>query len=105
MGDTGQGPPPGYEWDAAKAASNAEKHQVTFEEAAVALTHPLAYTKPEPRPTVGELRELTLTPGADGRLLAVVHTQREGNVRLISARPANRRERRRYVEATGAPAR
>ena len=32
-----------------------EKHGVTFEEAAVALTHPKAYTNPEPRRVGGEL--------------------------------------------------
>lgn len=52
-----------------------------------------------------EVRELTFAPGADGRLLAVAHTRRGNNVRLISARRANRRERRRYAEATGTPAR
>ncbi|HEX2324474.1 MAG TPA: hypothetical protein VHQ00_03690 [Chloroflexota bacterium] len=34
------GPPDGVEGDDEQAASNAEKHGVTFEEAAVALTHP-----------------------------------------------------------------
>jgi uncharacterized DUF497 family protein len=98
-------PPEGVEWDPRKAAENAGKHGVTFREAAVALTHPRAYTNPEPRVTGGEVRELTFTPGADGRLLAVVYTQRGENVRIISARQANRRERRRYAEATGSAAR
>ena len=99
------GPPTGAEWDARKAASNARKHGVTFEEAVTALTHPQAYTKPEPRQIGSEVRGLTFAPGADGRLLAVVYTHRGENVRIISARRANRRERRRYVEATGTPAR
>ena len=44
-------------------------------------------------------------PGRGGRLIAVVHTMRETTVRIISARRANRRERRRYVATTGTPAR
>lgn len=99
------GHPTGAEWDARKAASNVRKHAVTFEEAVAALTHPQAYTKPNPRQVRGEVRELTFAPGADGRLLAVVYTQRDDNVRIISARRANRRERKRYAEATGTPAR
>ena len=99
------GPPPGAEWDPRKAASNARKHGVTFREAAAALTHPKAYTNPEPQNVEGERRELTFAPGADGRLLAVVYTRRRSNVRIISARLASRRERRRYVAATGEPTR
>jgi uncharacterized DUF497 family protein len=98
-------PPEGVEWDPRKAASNARKHGMTFREAAGALAHPQAYTKPDPRRTRGELRRVTFAPGADGRLLAVVYTHRGGNLRIISARRANRRERRRYAEATGRPAR
>jgi uncharacterized protein len=106
MGGMGRpGPPTGVEWDDEKAASNAEKHGVTFEEAAVALTHPTTYTNPEPRRVGDELRELTFAPGAGGRLLAVVYTHRGETLRIISARRANRRERRRYVAATGEPAR
>jgi uncharacterized DUF497 family protein len=52
-----------------------------------------------------ELRELTFAPGAGGRLLAVVYTHRGETLRSISARRANRRERRRYGEATGIAAR
>ena len=98
-------PPAGVAWDPRNAASNAEKHQVTFREAAVVLTHPRAYTNPDPQRVRGEARELTFAPGPDGRLLAVVYTLRGNNVRNISARRANPRERRRYAEATGSPAR
>ncbi len=98
------GPPPGAEWDARQAVDNARKHGVTFQEAAVALTHPQAYTKPDPRQVEDEVRELTFAPGEDGQLLAVVHTRRGNKARIISARRANRRERRRYAEATGTPA-
>jgi uncharacterized DUF497 family protein len=101
----GSEPPNRAEWDPRKAASNAQKHGVTFEAAAGALMHPQAYTKPEPRLVDGEPRALTFAPGADDRLLAVVHTRRGDTIRIISARRANRRERRRYAEATSSPAR
>ncbi|MDQ3701604.1 MAG: BrnT family toxin [Chloroflexota bacterium] len=104
MGDA-VSPPKGVEWDPRKADSNARNHGVTFQEAAVALTHQQAYTKPTPQIKGGEVRELTFAPGADDRLLAVAHTRRGNNVRIISARRASRRERSRYAEATGTPAR
>jgi len=45
----------------------------------------------------GEERRLTLGK-IEGRLYAVAYTVRGGIVRLISARKANERERRRYDE-------
>jgi uncharacterized DUF497 family protein len=103
VGDSG--PSPGFEWDTRKAASNVRKHGVTFEEASVALRHPQAYTIPGGRIVEGELRAVTFAPRADGRLLAVVYTERGDNLRIISARRADRGERRRYAAATGEPAR
>ena len=106
MGAMGHpGPPAGFEWDDEKAASNAAKHGVTFVDGAAALSRPQAYTNPEPRRVGGELRDVTFAPGEDGRLLAVVHTRRGDNVRIISVRRADRQERRRYVAATGGPTR
>ena len=47
----------------------------------------------------GEVREISIGKVADAVVVAVVHTQRDGKIRLISARRANRGERKRYEEA------
>lgn len=48
-----------YDWDAAKAARNAKKHGVTFEEAASVFGDPLSYTFADPDHSEGEERLLT----------------------------------------------
>ena len=86
-----------FVWDLRKARSNAIKHGLTFHEAASAFGDPLSITTTDPRPYREE--RLVLIGRSDlGRLVVVVHTCREGRVRLISARKATRRERREYEE-------
>jgi uncharacterized DUF497 family protein len=86
------------EWDDRKAAANAKKHGVTFQEAATVLDHTLSITFRDPDHSIEEFRFLTIGPGSTGRILMVAHTDRAEAVRLISARPATRRERRFYEE-------
>ena len=88
-----------FVWDPRKAAANAKKHQVTFEEAATAFGDELAITAPDPDHAVGEERWITFGESARGRLLTVSHTEEEGDIiRIISARPATRSERKLYEE-------
>jgi uncharacterized DUF497 family protein len=47
-----------------------------------------------------EARYLLLGTSRRGRLLAIAHTERGGRIRLISARPATRHERRDYEEGS-----
>jgi uncharacterized protein len=49
----------------------------------------------------GEARRITLGM-MEGRLFAVAYTARGGNIRLISTRKANQRERRQYDETLSA---
>lgn len=88
-------------WDPVKARSNRTKHRVTFEQAATVLNDPLASSVPDEDHSENEERWVTLGQTGDGMLLVVVHTYHEvsvdtANVRIISARPAERRERRQY---------
>ena len=85
-----------FEWDARKAASNLKKHRVSFDEAVTVFYHPLAATFADPDHSQHESRLVTLGYSARGRLLAVCHVERGGAVRLISARRATPRERRRH---------
>lgn len=87
-----------FEWDDAKAASNEAKHGVTFDEARMVFDDPLAVEETDD--AHDELRSVTIGMGSKGRLLVVVSTEREGRTRIISAREAERPERRRYEHGT-----
>lgn len=90
-----------FEWDEAKAQSNTRDHRVTFDEAVTVFRDPLASTIPDPDHSLGEERYLTVGLSIRGRLLVVSYTERQGQLRLISCRPATRRERRAYEEGEG----
>jgi hypothetical protein len=87
-----------FEWDETKAAANARKHGVSFEEAASVFGDPLALTFDEPDRSRGETRFLTFGIDQGRRLLAVVHSERRGRIRIISARLATRNERKIYEQ-------
>jgi hypothetical protein len=89
-----------FDWDPNKAASNLKKHKVSFEEAATVFGDPLSITVPDPDHSWEEDRYLTVGPSDHGRLLIVAHTEEEGSerIRIISARPLTRRERKAYEE-------
>jgi len=77
-----------FEWDPVKAQSNAEKHAITFADAMTVFGDPLEVTIPVPDHSDGEARFLSLGRSERSRLLVVSYTEREGPVRLISAREA-----------------
>ena len=85
-----------FEWDSRKAQSNLAKHGIGFEEASTIFADRLSLTIPDPRHSRREERYVTMGRGFAGKLLVVVHTERGNNIRIISARPASRRERRFY---------
>ncbi|MBK9516922.1 MAG: BrnT family toxin [Anaeromyxobacter sp.] len=85
-----------FAWDPRKAASNAKKHGVTFEEAATVFADPLALAIQD---EVHEERTLLLGLSERVRVLLVVHVELDDDtIRLISARRATSHERRRYEE-------
>ena len=85
-----------FQWDAAKAAFNLKRHDVPFEEALTVFYDPLAATFGDPERSHGEQRPITVRYSARGRLLVVCHTERARSLRLISARPATKHERKRH---------
>jgi len=89
-----------FQWDSSKASSNAKKHGVSFEEAVTVFGDPLAITISDPNHSVGEFRLLTIGQSNLQRLFVVSHTEREGEVRLISARLVTRQERKSYESGT-----
>lgn len=88
----------GFEWDQSKAEANIRKHRVDFADAVTALDDPCALTVGEEM-SGNEERCVTVGLDATGSLLVVVWTLRGETLRLISARPATRAERRQYEEA------
>jgi uncharacterized protein len=85
-----------FEWDREKADSNVRKHGVSFEEALTVFYDPLATTFADPDHSAYELRLITYGYSSRQRLLVVSHTERSDVVRIISARIATTREKRRY---------
>ena len=90
------------EWDAAKAKINLRQHRVSFETAARVFADPLALLEQD-RIENGELRWQTLGRVEGHLLLLVAHTVRDDEdgtetIRLISARRADPKERKRYEE-------
>ena len=97
-----------FEWDETKNLSNRRKHGVSFEEASQVFRDPL-YLSLQDRIEGGEARWQTLGLVEGLLLLTVAHTVGEGLedssmvdvIRIISARPATRKERRRYEDENG----
>ncbi|MBF0179891.1 MAG: BrnT family toxin [Magnetococcales bacterium] len=82
------------EWDKAKAISNERKHGVSFADAATVLNDPLSWIAEDE--SHSEQRFQVIGVDARGRILAVVFTYRGENQRIISARKAEKSERRLY---------
>jgi uncharacterized DUF497 family protein len=88
-----------FEWDDDKAASNAEKHGVTFEQARSVFRDPFAIELLDDREVYSEDRYILIGMSTAG-ILVVVHTQRGDRSRIISARKAEPNERRFYHDQT-----
>jgi uncharacterized protein len=92
-----------FQWDANKALANLLKHGVSFESAATVLNDPMLLTVYDAQHSQFEERWFSVGYEANQSLLAVSHTFQPTStinitVRIISARPATRDERRQYEE-------
>ncbi|KHN50763.1 hypothetical protein OI69_13885 [Pectobacterium fontis] len=87
-----------FEWDEDKAHSNLHKHNVAFEFACEIFFDSDALSVLDDRFDYGEKRYQTIGKVAGQILLLVVHTDRFGSIRIISARKANAKERARYED-------
>jgi len=86
-----------FEWDIAKAESNARKHGVSFLTAVQVFNDFYRVIWPDLRRAYGEPRLIT-TGRSKEEVITVVYTFRAENVRIISARKANRREKKSYQD-------
>ncbi len=86
-----------YEWDVTKAHLNLRKHGIDFADAAAVFSDDYALTIPDDE-IESEDRYVTIGMDALGRILVVVFVWRDETIRIISARKAERFERRQYEE-------
>lgn len=83
-----------FEWDSDKESANIAEHGVTFAQAIDVILDPLAVEDSDP--TADEARVDTIGETSAGRVLFVVTIDRGARVRIISARPAEPHEVRKY---------
>ena len=85
-----------FEWAPDKSNANLKKHDISFHEASTVFGDPLSITFSDPDHSILEHRFLTFGYSRMNELLMVVHTERHGKIRIISARRATRQERKIY---------
>ena len=92
----------GLDWDEGNASKNWARHRISQTEAEqVFLNRPIVVIGDQGHSTA-EVRYFAFGQTDGGRGLAVVFTLRGRLLRVISARPMSRRERRAYAKAIGA---
>jgi uncharacterized protein len=93
-----------FDWDPNKAASNLRKHGLSFQTAVLVFADPHALVMQNGVEN-GEERWQAIGVVEGFFMLVVAHSVREQDgievIRIISARRANRREKRRYEEENG----
>ena len=87
-----------FEWDPGKAAINARRHRVSFDEAATAFDDELAIDAPDVDHSVKEERRVLIGLSQRMRLLTVNYTERNEKIRLITARRSTRTEEASYAQ-------
>lgn len=89
-----------FEWDPKKAAGNAAKHGVTFEEAQTVFFDDDALVITDPDHSKDEERFIIMGQSSEPRMLVVVHCYRKpgASIRIISARRAGTKEQQPYWE-------
>jgi uncharacterized protein len=86
-----------FRWDAKKATANLAKHGLRFEQACEVFFDP--FVRFFNASAEEEARDAALGLAEDWSLLFVVHLAKENEfIRIISARPATRAERRIYED-------
>ena len=92
-----------FEWDENKNQRNITKHGIDFQQVTKIFDDPNLLTYEDQRFSYGEIREISLgklllTTQQQVIIAIVVHTNRDGRIRLISARKASKKERKLYEQ-------
>ena len=85
-----------FEWDSEKAKINKQKHKISFETAAHAFLDVFSYDDFDEFHS--DFEDRIKLVGKIGEILAVIYTERGERNRIISARHADKDERRQYYE-------
>lgn len=85
-----------YQWDRNKALGNLNKHGIDFADAVSVFSDELAITIFDDR--FEEERFIIIGIDFFSRILVVVYTMQDDEIRLISARKATRNERLQYEQ-------
>ena len=88
-----------FEWDEAKNQTNVQKRGIGFDTARRVFEEPVA-TSADHRQDDGEERHISIGPVGPDAVIVVAHTERGGRIRLTSASPASRKERKAHHERT-----
>lgn len=86
-----------FEWDPEKSRLNFQKHGISFEDAKEIFSGPV-FTAQDRRKDYGETRFISIGVLSGIVFIVVAHTDRKGKIRIISARKANKTERKYYYE-------
>jgi len=86
-----------FEWDERKAKTNIRKHKVSFETACEAFFDPFLRVV-NAGIVGGEPREAVIGMTESWRLLSVVYIEGVDVIRIVSARTAEKQERKIYEE-------
>ena len=89
-----------FEWDPVKARQNLREHGISFDEATTVFQDTLSITIADPDHSDSEIRFVDIGISHHRELLVVSYTERKDRIRIISARPATRAERRNYEETS-----
>ena len=85
-----------FEWNPGKARQNLKEHGVSFDEATTVFQDTLSITIADPDHSDSEIRFVDIGISHHRVLPVVSYTERNDRIRIISARPATRAERRNY---------
>ena len=85
-----------FEWNDAKAEANLQAHGVSFDLARTVFKDPFAVERLDDREDYGEERFVVIGMAAGGVVLLVAFTERDGRMRIISARRATQNEQDDY---------
>jgi uncharacterized DUF497 family protein len=88
-----------FEWDNNKNKSNIAKHGISFEQAKQLFDN-IHITKIDNRKDYGEVRKISMGIIDEKLIIIVTHTNRNGKIRIISARKASNKEREVYSKIT-----
>ena len=88
----------GFEWDKGNIDKSYSKHGITPIEAEEVFLDEDQLVLEDEKHSVSERRFAIIGKSRNGNILFIAFTQRKRNIRIISARKANSKERKKYAE-------